>query len=138
MRKSLNVLQSLMMSYKQDKINLKNVFEITGYPSDYYRIELLKYLFNNDIKLNIKYEKIKEIINESNYSIIDIIREIINYLINNTPGDNRKIFIKYESNIINIINELSKIEIYTANNTNNDSLLLSIISIIYINNINMN
>lgn len=134
MRKSLNVLQSLTMSYKQEQINLKNVYEITGYPSDNYRIELLKYLFNYDIKLNIKYEKIKEIINESNYSIIDIIREIINFLIDTKM---RNSLIKYESNIINIINELSKIEIYTANNTNNDSLLLSIISIIYSNNIKL-
>jgi len=127
MRKSLNVLQSLSMSYKKDNIILKNVYDIIGYPSEYYKIELLKYLFNYDIKLKIKYNKIKEIVNESNYSIIDIIREIINFLINKNIRD---LLIKYEDNIIDIINELSKIEIYTSNNTNNDSLLLSIISII--------
>ena len=133
MRKSLNVLQSLSMSYKKEKIILKNVYDIIGYPDELYRLKLLKELFNYDKKLNEKYNIILNIINESNFSIIDIIREIINLLTNTKYRNSSN---KY--NIINIINHLSKIEIYNANNTNNDTLLLSIISIIHINNININ
>ena len=141
MRKSLNVLQSLAMSYKKQTICLKNVYEITGYPDESYRINLIKELFNYDRKIDDKYNKILNIVNESNFSIIDIIREIINFLTNKKF---RKLFIKLinsdniDNNIINIINHLSKIEIYTANNTNNDTLLLSIISIIHVNYLNIN
>ena len=91
-------------------------------------INIIKFSFEiNPLKINV--------------SIIDIIREIINFLTNKKF---RKLFIKLinsdniDNKMINIINHLSKIEIYTANNTNNDTLLLSIISIIHVNNLNIN
>ena len=62
-----------------------------------------------------KYEKIKKIIDEKEYNLTEIISYIIQYIINN------KLVNK------SIIKELSKLELKTYNNLENDLIICSLI-----------
>ena len=135
MRKSLNVLQSLNMIYtdKTKIITLNDVNKLLGIMTENDKLNIIKMLFNND-NLKTKYNKINNLLKENIISINDVLNTISNFLICKT-----KLFDKTNdvNNVINIIIELGKIEIYLTNSSNNDILLLDILSIIELNKITL-
>jgi replication factor C subunit 3/5 len=121
MRKSLNLLQSLFMIKNNELITLESVYKSIGYPTDIEREDIIT-SFNNQ-NLNNTYEILKKLQLLSNFSNQDIIREVTTYYSINK--------IKNKEKILNLFDELAKIEINISNNTNNNIQLLAISSIIY-------
>ena len=78
MRKAINNLQSLNMSYKI--INAENVSEFIGYPTQNNIDEIYKIVQKN--KLQIAHNLIKNIILENQYSVLELITEFNEYLYN--------------------------------------------------------
>jgi replication factor C subunit 3/5 len=78
MRKAINNLQSLNMSY--NIINSQNVSEFIGYPTQNNIDEIYKIIQKN--KLHISYKLIKNIILSNQYSILELITEFNEYLYN--------------------------------------------------------
>ena len=126
MRKSLNLLQSLHMSENKEKITINILNKIIGYISDSNINKIFEFK-----KKSIKeiYEMLQEILSSNNISYQDLIKELTIYYKSIKITKNNKI------TILNTFIELSKIEIYLTNNTNNILQLLAISSIIY-NNFN--
>jgi replication factor C subunit 3/5 len=112
LRKGINMLQCLATFVKISKDNNINL--------------LFNMIDDSDIKIIIdelygkssfvkKYEKIKKIIDEKEYNLTEIISYIIQYIINNKLVNKA------------IIKELSKLELKTYNNLENDLIICSLI-----------
>ena len=121
MRKSLNLLQSLYMIKNNELITIESVYKSIGYSTDSERDEIIKSFNNKD--LNKIYEILKKLQMMNNLSNQDIIREITFYYSKNK--------IKNKKKILDLFDELAKIEINISNNINNNIQLLAISSIIY-------
>jgi replication factor C subunit 3/5 len=77
MRKAINNLQSLHMAY--DKINYDIIIKFTGYPPLSIIKEILDITQKNQL---IKcFDKIKNIIEKEQYSVLELISEMHNYLL---------------------------------------------------------
>jgi replication factor C subunit 3/5 len=115
LRKSINILQCLSTFSKISKNNdITLIFNMI----DEKDIDIImKELKNKDDFIN-KFNKIKKIIDEKEYNLTEIILSIIEYLVNEK---NCKL------NIKPIIKELSKLELKTYNNIDNDLILCSLI-----------
>ena len=124
MRKSLNLLQSLYMINNSNLITLESVYRSIGYPTETEREDIILSL--NNQKLNNIYKILRRLQLDNNFSNQDIIREISTYY-------SRK-KIKNKLKLLNLFDELAKIEVNIANNANNNIQLLAISSII--NNFN--
>lgn len=101
MRKAINNLQSIIMSYKV--INYNNVSKSFGYPSFKDIDKIYKIIIKNN--LNKSDEMIKKIINDNQYSLLEIIVETHQYLLDKFINNEIKI-----DNFSNIINKLKQIE----------------------------
>ena len=77
MRKAINNLQSLNMAY--NKLDYDNVIKFTGYPP----INMIKNIYEITQKNQISkcYDKIKYIIEENQYAVLELITEMHNYLL---------------------------------------------------------
>jgi replication factor C subunit 3/5 len=132
MRKSLNVVQSLHMIYKDKDyiVRMDDLNKLIGSRTESEILSLMNVIFSNEDIKN-KYIHINDLLKKNMISIADIIKEIQNYLLESSYVNKNK----NKTKIINIIIELSKIEIYSNNNSNNEILLLNILSIIELNKI---
>ena len=101
MRKAINNLQSITMSYKV--INYDNVSTNFGYPSLKDIDNIYKIVIKNN--LNKSDEMIKKIINDNQYSLLEIIIETHQYLLDKFIKNEIKI-----ENFSNMINKLKEIE----------------------------
>jgi replication factor C subunit 3/5 len=115
LRKSINILQCLSTFSKISKNNdITLIFNMI----DEKDIDIIvKELKSNNVFFN-KYTKIKKIIDEKEYNLTEIILSIIEYLVNEK---------NCSLNIKTIIKELSKLELKTYNNIDNDLILCSLI-----------
>ena len=128
MRKSLNLLQSLNMSYTDDKlIDKKIVYQAIGYPTEEDRMMIIDSL--KGLNLTETYNRLNQIELDGNLSNQDIIREIINYY--SKCDSNKKISHLRQKKLIKLFDELAKIEINLSNGVNNDIQLLAISAAIY-------
>ena len=77
MRKAINNLQSLNMAY--DKLDYETVIKFTGYPP----INTIKNIYENTQKnqLNQCHNNIKNIIEDNQYAVLELITEMHNYLL---------------------------------------------------------
>jgi replication factor C subunit 3/5 len=115
LRKSINILQCLSTFSKISKNNdITLIFNMIDEKDIDIIMEELK---NKDDFIN-KFNKIKKIIDEKEYNLTEIILSIIEYLVDEK---NSKL------NIKPIIKELSKLELKTYNNIDNDLILCSLI-----------
>lgn len=119
MRKSINILQSLFLINSNNLITTKDLYQTIGYLEPEKSLKMLEYLLE-DNSLNETYNTILKFKEENNLSINDILKELTNYLINNSKISNSK-FIK-------IFDKLSQIEVYLANNVNQNIQLCAIIA----------
>jgi len=101
MRKAINNLQSLSMAY--DKLNYDNVIRFTGYPP----LNTIKNIYEMTQKnqLNKCYDKIKELIDNEQYAVLELITEMHNYLLDLFLSGKIQI-----NKFTNIITKLKKIE----------------------------
>ena len=139
MRKSLNLLQSLfMINGSNNIITLNSVYKSIGFPTDDEREEIIKSI--SDKSLTKTYQILNKLETENNLSNQDIIREISlhygkTYLqnikeIKKQKGKNIILTQKEQNKLLNLFDELSKIEINISNNTNSNIQLLAISSVI--------
>ena len=136
MRKSLNLLQSLYMIKGSELITLNYIYKSIGYLTDDER---------NDIINNLNYKNLQEIYqilfkleNEQNLSNQDIVKEITTYYsktyLNNykeKKSKTKRLIQSDQNKLLNLFDELSKIEINLSNNANSNIQLLAISSTLY-------
>ena len=101
MRKAINNLQSLNMAY--DEINYENVIKCTGYPPKKVIETIYETCQKN--KLSISHDKIKNIIEDEQYSLLELITELHNYILDLYLNDKIKL-----DKFHNIITKLKNIE----------------------------
>lgn len=128
MRKVLNILQSVSMTYST--INEKNINTCIGYPRKQEIQKIIGFLINN--KFDECYTNIVKIKNENGLSLGDIITEIhdilIDYIINNTTQfeDAKKLS---QDAMINILDKLRAIEFNHSVNTMENIQISGLISV---------
>lgn len=128
MRKSLNLLQSLNMSYTDDKlIDKKIVYQTIGYPTEEDRMMIIDSL--KGLNLIETYNRLNQIGLDGNLSNQDIIREIINYY--SKCDNDKKVSHVKQKKLIKLFDELAKIEINLSNGANNNIQLLAISAAVY-------
>jgi replication factor C subunit 3/5 len=112
LRRSINMLQCLTTFSRISKSNdiglLFNMIEVSD-------IELILKEFKSNNKFIDKYNKVKKLINDKEYNLTEVIQYLINLMI-----DKKEINKK-------IIKELSKLELKTYNNLDNDLIICSLI-----------
>lgn len=158
MRKSLNLLQSLHMIYvrKNDsttnesniathQITLNNIYKTIGFPSQEEKNKIMACLSNKS--LSETYTTLKLIQDENSLSNQDLVREMSNYFsktfinlhienrINTAKKNGKKIKVtRFDSNtqnkLLDLFDDLAKIEVNLANNANENIQLLALSSII--------
>lgn len=150
MRKSLNLLQSLHMIYMRglDKdiiINVSHVYKIIGYPSSEERQSIISCLANNN--LSDTYQTLKSIKNETSLSNQDLVREMVNYYsktffdeykqkridmakINGKKIKVTRFDLTTQNKLLNLFDDLAKIEVNLSNNASENIQLYGISSII--------
>lgn len=122
MRKSLNILQSLNMTYGQQHIDLNLLYKNIGHPSPDEKIKIIKTILECDI-VNA-YNYVKELESNKSISLNDILNDLINYIIIN------KTFTPIK--MAKIISGLSEIEFFLTGNINTSIQLGAIISVLKI------
>lgn len=129
MRKVLNILQSVSMTY--DKVDDINVDKCLGYPCKDDIVNIIDNLLNNSFEES--YTVLKNMKELEGFSLTDIIIEIHDFLINKLlQKTNDKINLS-ENQIMQIVRNLGKIE-YDVANSNNDIIQFgAFISIFKIN-----
>jgi replication factor C subunit 3/5 len=145
MRKSLNLLQSLYMTYSQKEnynITLNSVYKSIGYPTDEEREKIVNSL--NGQNLMSTYQILNNLQSENSLSNQDIVREISSYYgktyiqtlknTNNKKTKQIKIPLVQQNKLLDLFDGLAKIEINLSTNTNPNIQLLAISSVI--NNFN--
>jgi replication factor C subunit 3/5 len=130
MRRSINLLQSLSMATKKgDRITLREMNKLIGYPSD----EVKKMIIDGTNGKNLA--DVNDILNkieiESNLSNNDILREVSTYYGKTYIGNLTNIKKIEMLKIINLFDDLAKVEVNQVNSTNNNIQLLAISSILY-------
>jgi replication factor C subunit 3/5 len=116
LRKSINLLQSISM---QNEIITPELCYITaGIPTNDDILYILSILSNNSIDFNNAYNIINEIINNNNYSLSFILKEIVVEIINNI-----------ESYLPHILSELSDLENMVSKSTFGEIYLTTFIAI---------
>ena len=112
LRRSINMLQCLTtfsrISKSTDIGLLFNMIDVSD-------IEIILKEFRSKNKFIDKYNKVKKLINEKEYNLTEVIQYLINLMI-----DKKEINKK-------IIKELSKLELKTYNNLDNDLIICSLI-----------
>jgi replication factor C subunit 3/5 len=101
MRKAINNLQSLTMAY--DIISYENVIRCTGYPP----IKTIEMIYEScqKNKLSISHNKIKNIIETEQYSLLELITELHKYILDLYLNDKLKL-----DRFHNIITKLKNVE----------------------------
>jgi replication factor C subunit 3/5 len=112
LRKSINMLQCLTIFSKISKSNDTSLLFNMINQND---VKILLNELRNKNKFTYKFNRIKKIIDEKEYNITDIIHSLINLII--AKEDINK----------SIIKELSKLELKTYNNLDNDLIICSLI-----------
>ena len=122
MRKAINNLQSLNMAY--DMINYENIIKCSGYPP----IKIIEDIYNITQKNNLDkcHDKIKNIIKTEQYSILELITELHNYLLQLFLNDKIKI-----DKFSNIITKLKNTEQNVFLCPPNDLAIAALISCFY-------
>ena len=115
MRKYLNILQSIYLSY--DVISLENVYKITGKPDPMTIHKIINMLLNGSYSQCVEYLE-KNI--EEGLSLLDIIKYIHNH-ISNYPINNEALCFIYE--------KLSNIEFNCSENTKDNFQLVGVVGI---------
>jgi replication factor C subunit 3/5 len=152
MRKSLNLLQSLHMIYMRRNtdsnnftINISHVYKIIGYPSDEERQSIINCLSNDN--LSDTYQTLKKIKDDTSLSNQDLIREMVNYYtktliddykqnrISIAKASGKKIKVtrfdtKTQNKLLDLFDDLAKIEVNLSNNASENIQLYGISSII--------
>lgn len=131
MRKVLNILQSVSMSY--NIINEFNVDKCLGYPCKKDIVDILHNLIKNNFEDS--FHTLKDYKEEQGFSLTDIIIEVHDYLINKLIqkkeiNDNINLS---ENQIMNIIKHLGKIEYDIANCTDESIQFGAFVGIFKIN-----
>jgi replication factor C subunit 3/5 len=116
LRKSINILQCLSTFSKINKKN-NDITLIFNMINEKDIDILMKELKGTDDFIN-KFNKIKKIIDEKEYNLTEIILSIVEHLVAEK---------KSTLNIKSIIKELSKLELKTYNNIDNDLIICSLI-----------
>jgi len=122
MRKSINLLQSLKMSYSQIKdniITLDLLYNTIGYPHPEKNIEIFNYICDSKNDIKESYNKIIEYKEKNNLAINDILKEFIKLIIK-----------KNLKNITIILDKLAHIETRLGGNISNDIHIAAIVAII--------
>lgn len=128
MRKMINMLQSVSMSYKL--INDENVDICLGYPGKNIIVDIIENLLTKSFMES--YNKIIKIINTYGYSIGDIINEIHNIFVSYTLNSKTQIKIINtidQNTIINILDKLATIEFNQSVNIIDNIQISGLISI---------
>ena len=122
MRKAINNLQSLNMAYSI--INYENVIKCSGYPP----IKIIEEIYNitQKNKINKCHDKLKNIIENEQYSILELITELHNYLLELYLNDKIKI-----DKFTNIITKLKNVEQNVFLCPPNDLAISALISCFY-------
>ena len=152
MRKSLNLLQSLHMIYvrkndstQQHQITLNNIYKTIGFPSQEEKDKIITCLSNKS--LSETYQTLKLIQDDNSLSNQDLVREMSNYFskmfinshiqnrINMAKSKGKKIKVtRFDSDtqnkLLDLFDNLAKIEVNLANNANENIQLLALSSII--------
>lgn len=121
MRKSINILQSLYMSYN-DNLTTNSLYISLGYPLPNENIEMLNYVLDQKIDIKETYNKLLFYIDEKNISINDIIKEFTKLLIKKVNLSNQNLAI--------ILHNLANIENRLINNISTEIQLGAIITTI--------
>jgi replication factor C subunit 3/5 len=115
LRKSINILQCLSTFSKISKNNdITLIFNMI----DEKDIDIIMKELKGDNDFINKFNKIKKIVDSKEYNLTEIILSLIEFLINEK---------KCSLNIKAIIKELSKLELKTYNNIDNDLIICSLI-----------
>jgi len=122
MRKSLNLLQSLYMINGNNQITLNIVFKLIGYPTDEEREQIIGSLENKT--LEITYDTLRRLQTDSNLSNHG--KTHLQKYQSLTP----KLKLKEQDKLLDLFDDLAKIEINLSTNTNTNIHLLAISSII--------
>jgi len=119
LRKSLNILQSLSITYTNERIDTDKLYKNLAYPDEIIKKKIVDSILNNNIKdaFNI----IKKMEQDNNIAINDILNELISYIINDSNFSNIK--------IAKILDKYADIEFFLSGNVNPTIQLSSIISI---------
>lgn len=152
MRKSLNLLQSLHMIYvrkndstQQHQITLNNIYKTIGFPSQEEKDKIITCLSNKS--LSETYQTLKLIQDDNSLSNQDLVREMSHYFsktfinsyvqnrINMAKVKGKKIKVtRFDSDtqnkLLDLFDNLAKIEVNLANNANENIQLLALSSII--------
>jgi replication factor C subunit 3/5 len=120
MRKSLNILQSLHMTFGEEFINIDTLYNNIGHPLQKEKKIIIDTIIKSDILTAYKYVKKIEI--DKSLSLNDILNDLVNHLITN------KIYPPIK--LSRILVKLSEIEYYLAGNINVSIQLGAIISIL--------
>lgn len=122
MRKSLNVLQALYLANLQKKIDINELYQIIGYPNPSIKNEIIDTILDNNI--SDAYSMITALRKNNNLCVQDILKELVEYVINSGLNNIK---------MARILSELAKIETYLANNVNEDVQMGAIIAAIKLN-----
>lgn len=115
MRRSINVLQSLHTGYKH-KIDIDDLYSTTGHPNHAVREQLVAAIYEDDIVC--VFRQMLRLKTDNNLCVNDILKEMVDHVID-TTGNNIK--------LARMLSCLAKIEVYLANNVNEDIQLGGII-----------
>jgi replication factor C subunit 3/5 len=122
MRKIINIMQSVNMSYSQ--INCENVTKCIGYPSPTDTNIIMKLLLNDNY--NTCYETLSEMLLKKGYSLLDIVTEITDIILTKFNEGDKKI---NQTVLINILSKLREIELNLTICPNENIQLAGIIGI---------
>lgn len=120
MRKSINVLQALYLANLQQNIDVNELYQIIGYPNPSIKNDIVQTIYNNNI--SEAYLKILSLKKTNNLCVQDILKELVDHLINSELNNIK---------MGRVLKELAKIETYLANNVNEDIQLGAIIATIH-------
>jgi len=132
MRKLLNILQSLHMHNfmlgESVLINENSVSKILSCPTQKNIIDILEFLQSNNLKNS--YEFILAIIQKNGISLLELINNIYEYMMDFLINDNP--IIKYDkATVINIIKNLAIINVNLSYCNNENIQLYSFVAIFY-------
>jgi len=118
MRRSINVLQALHMSNNtKESSDINELYQVIGYPNPSVKTCIINIILNNNLK--DAYQKILSLKCSQNLCVNDILKELVDYVI---QSDIKNV------TMARIITEFAKIEVYLANNVDENIQLGAILA----------
>lgn len=121
-RKSINLLQSLNMSFSDTMITSEHVYQLSGLPTDSHMKQFIALLNSPKMSFMAKQEKIKKIIDANCLNLTDVINQLCKYVLT------KQTCIQLDA-IPTVLSKLSNLFLRTSMSHNQDIHIACLVSV---------